>query len=52
MRRDLNLHGSIIPFQIPYSTLKYRVNITKTQKAISDEIETKFAGHPTVFSVG
>jgi hypothetical protein len=52
MRRDMVLNGALGLFQIPYATLKYRVNVTATQKALWDEKEAKSVGHPSVCSVG
>jgi hypothetical protein len=42
----------MILFQTPYSTLEYRGNITKTKKALRDEIKAKSSGQFTNFSVG
>jgi hypothetical protein len=50
-RREVILRGAAGLFQIPYSTLKDRVNITKRRNASGQEVKTKSAGHPTVFSV-
>jgi len=52
MRRDVHSRSAMSLFQIPYSTLKYRLNINTAQKAARDQLKTKSAGHPTVFSVG
>ena len=51
MRREVSLRGAAGLFQIPYSTLKNRVNTIKKQNASVKEVKTKSAGHPTVFSV-
>ena len=48
----MGLRGAIGLFQNPHSALKYRANITTTQKVLRDEIEAKSAGHPSVFSIG
>jgi len=52
MRRDVSLRGAASLSQISYSTLQDRVSITYTQNALRKEIKTKFAGYPTVCSVG
>jgi hypothetical protein len=52
MRRDMSLRGAADPFQIPYSILKNKTNITKTPNALRNEIEIKSAGHPAVCSMG
>jgi len=51
MRRDVSLKNAMCLFHIPHSTLKYRVNITTTQKAARDQLKAKSAGQPAVFSV-
>ena len=51
LRSEVSLRGVAGIFQIPYSTLKDRVNITKKQNASGQEVKTKSAGHPTVSSV-
>jgi hypothetical protein len=51
MRREVSLRGAAGLFQIPYSMLKDRVNITKKQNVSGQEVKTTSAGHPTVFSM-
>ena len=50
--RDVSLRDAARLSQIPYSTLKERVNISDKQKALRKGIKTAFAGHPTASSVG
>ena len=52
MRKGVSLGDAMILFQPPYSTLKYHINITKTQKALRDEIKGNSSGHFTNFSFG
>jgi len=52
VRRDVSISGAVRLSQIPYSTLKERVNINDTQNALRNRIKTIFAGYPTVYSVG
>lgn len=48
----MSLRGAASISQIPHSTLQDRVNITNKQNTLRNEIKTKYAGHPTVCSVG
>jgi len=52
MRKGVSLRVAVVLFQVPYCTLKYRRNITKTQKALSVEIKAKSSGHFTNLSDG
>ena len=51
MRREVSLRGAAGLFHMPYAKLKNRVNIIKKQNASGQEVKTKCAGYPTVFSV-
>jgi hypothetical protein len=48
--REVILTDAAGLFQIPYSPRKDRVNITKKQNASGQEVKSKSAGHPTVFT--
>lgn len=52
LKTDMSLRGAVPFFEIPYPTLKDWVIITKTQKALRNEITIKSVGHPTAFRFG
>jgi hypothetical protein len=45
VRKCVSLRGAGGLSKIPYSTLKDRMNLTKSHNALRNEMKTKFAGH-------